>query len=379
MRKTLILRIVATVLTFLIAGGVITLAWYINTRKTEPVEIVTNGTTISYRINSSTEQNLESYDVENISFFDINATNEAYYLPSMAVNLKFSIANYSTTAVNVKLSQDTQEYRLGTAVDNGVVSVYKYEAATVTSQTFTENTHFTYNNSTFAYTAPNAFVTGEKYYTRSLLFTATPTITSSKVTSVVLGSVPAGKEYLTTIDNGGLGFAVEEYAAAGAITEDDFNLTGAVYYTLANSTYTQARTYDNSATYYEKKTVAYLSDFTIASSKITNVAYSVTGSYVTCAIADSSKLVYKDNKYSLPSVTNANRYSTNVNSYLSTNAISHSYITSTKLAAGSLNTAGGSIDVCVFIYGVQPYKGATNNFLNNSQNLYPIKLIIEAE
>ena len=81
----------------------------------------------------------------------------------------------------------------------------------------------------------------------------------------------------------------------------------------------------------------------------------------------------------MPSVTEQNRYTTSVTSYLSTNSISHNYITPTKLAAGSLNTAGGSKDVFVFVYGVQPYQGATNNFLEDDINVYPLVLTIKAE
>ena len=59
--------------------------------------------------------------------------------------------------------------------------------------------------------------------------------------------------------------------------------------------------------------------------------------------------------------------------------MTHSYTTPSKLASGDLETAGGAKDVYVFVYGVQPYQGATNNFLDNSKNVYPVSLIIEAK
>ncbi len=378
MRRKFIVNLIAVIVVAILTGSSIIFAWYTNTMKSSSVEIDTNGVSIAYKINTDQTVNVEEYDIENISFFDIESPNEAYYLTSMAVCLKFNVVNYSSTAVDVSLMQDTQAYTLGTTVSNGVISVYKYTKASVTKTAFTQNTHFAYDNDTFTYSAPAAYVTGSTYYTRELMFVATPTFENGKIKSVRISDAPTGKTYYSALENDASGIAVEEYVEVTDLTEAEFNSNGARYYTLNNDTYTLAKVY-NRASYYEKKTVAYLSDFTIAESKITNVGYAVTGSYVTCAIADSTKLTSKNGTYVLPSVAEANRYTTSVNSYLASKTISHSYTTTTKLSTGALGTAGGSTDIYVFVYGVQPYAGATNNFLNNDNNIYPIKLIIKAE
>ena len=379
MKKVLIFRIIAVVLVTLVIAGAITFAWYINTRKTKSIDIDSTGISISYKINSNNQTNEETYDINNVAFFDITSQNEAYYLPSMAVSFKLNIVNYSTQAVDVSVYQNTQSYHLGTDVDDGTLSVYKYTKTFVTKNTYDQNTHFVYNNDSYKYSSPASFISGEDYYTREKLFDADPTITTtnnvSKITEIDLGE----SDYTYVIDGDGLGFAVEEFVVATNLTQEQFNLNGAIFYTYEDSKYTVAKEYDSSKTYYEKRTVAYLSDFTISANKITEVNYSVTGAYVTCIVADATKLTSSGGTYVLPSVAEANKYSTSVESYLTTKTMTHSYTTPNKLASGALNTAGGEKDVYVFVYGVQPYQGATNNFLDNSKNVYPVSLIIEAK
>ena len=374
MKKSLVFRIVAIVLVVVTLGVAITYAWYINTRKTDSIEIDTTGISISYRINSNTQLNEETVNINNISFFDVTANDEAYYLPTMAVSFKLNVINYSTSAVDVNVYQNTQSYHLGTEIADGVISVYKYTKVALARTDYVKNTHYIYDNDTFVYSSPDSYVSGKDYFTRELLFTATPTITDNKITAVALSN----SSYFAVIDGDGLGFAVEEYVEVESLTAKQFTANGSIFYTLENTTYTVAKTYDSTKTYYERRTVAYLSDLTIASSKVTKVDYSVTGAYVECIIVDTTKLTYKDGVYSLPSISSQNKYTTSVNSYLNTNSFTQNYLTPAKLAAGSLNTAGGTKDIYVFVYGVQPYKGATNNFLDNTNNVYQTSLVIKA-
>ena len=375
MKKTLAFRIITIILIALTLGGAITFAWYINTRKTNSIEVNSSGISISYRINSDSELNQETFDINNVSFFDVMQSNEAYYLPNMAITIKMNVTNYSTQPVNLSVYQNTQNFRLGTLVENGEITVYRYTKVSISRSDYVKNTHFIYDNDTYLYSSPDAYSSGNDYYTRGLLFVATPTITDDKITAVSLNN----SNYVVVIDNDGLGFAVEEYVQITGLTQDQFNLNGAIYYTLENTTYTAAKTYDSTKTYYERRTVAYLSDLTIASSKVTKVDYSVTGAYVECIIADATKLTNTNGVYSLPTVVEEERYTTSVDSYLTANGFSHSYTTEDKLAKGTLNIAGGSKDVYIFVYGVQPYPGATNNFLDNDNNVYPILITIKAE
>ena len=378
MSRKFIVNLIAAIVVGIIAGTAIIFAWYTNTKKIAPVEIDTNGISISYTINSDSTMNVDNYDIENISFFDVNSPNEAFYLPSMAINLKFSFVNYSTSDVNVTLMQNTQIYTLGTEVQDGLIKVYKYNLANISKNEFDKTKHFVYDNDTFTYSKVESFVTGTNYYDRTLMFSASLTIENGKIQDVDLDDVPDGKLYYSTIENEGNGFAVEEYVEILGLTESEFNANGAKYYILDGDEYVLSKTF-NRASYYEKKTVAYLSELTIDNNNVTKVSYSVTGSYVTCVIADASKLINQNSKLVLPNVADADRYTTSVKSYLENNSISHSFTTSTKLSKGALSTAGGKTDIYVFVYGVQPYDGATNNFLNNKNNKYPITLIIKAE
>ena len=42
-------------------------------------------------------------------------------------------------------------------------------------------------------------------------------------------------------------------------------------------------------------------------------------------------------------------------------------------------TPGATVTIYVYVYGVQPYDNATNNFLEDTLNVYPFKLTISAE
>ena len=46
MKKKVLINIIAAVLSLIVVGTIITFAWYINTKKTSPVEISTNGISI---------------------------------------------------------------------------------------------------------------------------------------------------------------------------------------------------------------------------------------------------------------------------------------------------------------------------------------------
>ena len=136
-------------------------------------------------------------------------------------------------------------------------------------------------------------------------------------------------------------------------------------YETENSTYTQAKVFDESTTYYEVNTMAYVGRLTISGTEVSSASITTTGAYVACVISD-SKL-------------DSTSYSGSVNEFISTNSLTNDYSTSTPLTASTAyNTAGGKKTVYLYVFGIQPFDGATSNFLENSRNDYPFSLIIIA-
>lgn len=439
MNRKLIFNIVATFVVLIVVATALTFAWYTNTNKSSSVDYVSDGSVIEYTINNSSQKNVEQFDVEGVAFFDVDNVNEGFYFTDMAVCVKFTITNYSKHPVTLTLEGETQSYTLSAEVENNVVSVYSYSTDTVntdddhakpTRDTFDDfEDLYTYGYDTtatkYVYEEATSYTAGETYYQREVLTSVTLTAANSKV----IEATSTSQDIVATVLNSGTAVAIEKYVAVDktSLTADIFGVGNAgFYYTLTEEndvkTYTHAKIFDSSAQYYELQTQAYLSDITVSGTSVTAIGSAVSGAYITCAIS-STELESKEFNYTAVDTTGFNS-STDVSKYfvlsggkyvaatgtynssttyynqkpiLNTKSVnsflgstySNRYTHSSNLPAATVTedssgnvtaiTPGSSVVIFVYIYGVQPYDNATNNFLENTLNVYPFKLTISAE
>lgn len=432
MSRKFIVNLIAAIVVGIIASTAIIFAWYTNTKKTDSIDYVSDGTVIQYTINGSNAKNVAEYSVEGVTFFDVNSINEGYYFTDMAICLEFDIANYSERQVQLTLEGESQNYTLSAEVASNVVSVYKYDGPDTkpTRETFSNYTAlYTYDfNETskkYGYSLASSYTAGSTYYERELVTTVTLTAANNVITQ----ATNSDASIVPSVLNGGTEVAIEKYVAVDKtkLTADIFTAGNAgFYYTLSTvegkQVYTHEKTFDSSQQYYELQTLAYLSDITISGANVTAVNSAVSGPYITCAISN-KKLESKQFNYQVVDTTgftsstdvsnyyikNGNNYdnatgtydssktyynqkpilnSNSVNSFLG-NDYSNRYVHNSNLAAATITrnaagvvtsiTPGTSVKVYVYVYGVQPYDNATNNFLEDTLNVYPFKLTISAE
>ncbi len=360
MSRKFLVNLIAAIVVAVVAGTAAIFAWYTNTKKSESLDYVSNGLVISYALEG--EDNVEEYDVENIVFFDIDSSNEGKYFSMSAVKLTLEISNYSSTAVDVSLKQSIQPFTLSNSITDNVMTIYKYTETSVDrGTTWAEDTYYTFDNDS-GYTAKSKYEAGNTYYKKAAYITATLTAADGVLTNVT--SVDADSNALiTSIDKAGTSFVVGKYVEATGLTKTAFN--AGVYYTHENETYTQAKTFDSSTTYYEVNTMAYVGGLTASGTSVTAASITTTGAYVSCVITDQE--------------LDSSEATGSVEAYFTANSLSNEFTLADSLEASSAyNTAGGEATVYIYIFGIQLFDAATSNFLENSRNTYPFKLIITA-
>ena len=100
----LVLAVVTPMLIGLIAVGLIR-AWYTNVIQTGELNAETKNVAIKYYVNDSTktQENITTYSISNLAFFDADSDFEGEYLEPMAFEIKLDITNNSTDAVSYKI------------------------------------------------------------------------------------------------------------------------------------------------------------------------------------------------------------------------------------------------------------------------------------
>ena len=375
MRRKLITSISLVFGGLILAASVIVFAWYINQEQTKSVDYITDGLVLQYEIDESGLYNQEEFEIKDVVFFDIDAENEGKYFNTMAKVITLDITNYSHAYVDLNVKQNIQPYTLSATISNNTtITVYEYTKATVTRDaTFSTDDALAYYSyaDTTGYTKATAYTSGTTYFTRSVLGVSTVTIQNNKLKTVVStdGAEDDPVSYVSEIDADGLSFNVGTYQLAPTgLTKAAFNV--GKYYTENNGVYTLAKNYVAGTQYYEVNTLYYVGDITLSGSTVSAIGTVTTGAYVTCAITNTA----------LPTITT----SASVETYLSNNSVSNDYTHATRLNPatgvndGTAATKGGSVSLYVYIYGVQPFDNASNNFLNNATNDYPFSIIISA-
>ena len=98
-----LVNVIASFLLAIIIGSTL-YAWYVKTSHTESVDVTTNGIVLSYQIDDSEEINVQTYNISNLAFFDIDSEYEGKYFSTMAHMIEVKITNKSKKKVDITLS-----------------------------------------------------------------------------------------------------------------------------------------------------------------------------------------------------------------------------------------------------------------------------------
>ena len=161
-----VLAILAPILIAGIAIGVIR-AWYTNVIQTGDLDATTKNMSIKYTINNS-EENITSYNISNLVFFDSNSEQEGKYLNSMSFHIELSLTNNSSDEVSYTIKLESTKTVLKDDDDNEISKAYVacvYDSTAVdttghktvdsylVNNEATQATGVTYENTTTSFTA----------------------------------------------------------------------------------------------------------------------------------------------------------------------------------------------------------------------------------
>lgn len=161
-----VLAILAPILIAGIAIGVIR-AWYTNVIQTGDLDATTKNMSIKYTINNS-EENITSYNISNLVFFDSNSEQEGKYLNSMSFHIELSLTNNSSDEVSYTIKLESTKTVLKDDDNNEISKAYVacvYDSTAVdttghktvdsylANNEATQATGVTYENATTSFTA----------------------------------------------------------------------------------------------------------------------------------------------------------------------------------------------------------------------------------
>lgn len=102
---TLILTLILPVLMVVTIISVVN-AWYTNVIQTGELDASTQNLAIKYKINNSSD-NILTYSINNLVFFDADSTSEGQYLEDMAFEISLDIENNSSVDINYSVVFDS--------------------------------------------------------------------------------------------------------------------------------------------------------------------------------------------------------------------------------------------------------------------------------
>ena len=100
----IISNLILTLALVVILSGFI-FGWYVNSDKSQNVDVITDGIILSYTFDDRTTVNETTYEVDNLVFFDLDNEKEGKYFTSMAVLMQINIENKGSSDVNITVSQ----------------------------------------------------------------------------------------------------------------------------------------------------------------------------------------------------------------------------------------------------------------------------------
>lgn len=121
-----ILSIVAPILLIATVIVFISYGWYVKRQQTANIDASTKNVAIEYTFDDDESKNVVNYTVSNLSFFDIDSTDEnkieLIYLSSMAVSLTLNLKNNSSNNVTYKITFNSLKDVIKETIDDEEVT-----------------------------------------------------------------------------------------------------------------------------------------------------------------------------------------------------------------------------------------------------------------
>lgn len=207
--KIFIIANLALSLVLLVVLSGFIFGWYVRTDQEEPVDVVTNGIVLTYTFDDDTTVNPETYDVDNLVFFDLDNEGEGKYFSTMAVMMEISIENRSKANVDITVKQ-------------GTTFTYS-EASVAANETVPEGQYYELSGTEYSLTTDTKFSATKTYYLRDP-YVATAVSQEELDSSDEVGSVAdfLGNDLMTTS-------TVENVSALNEATNEGGKATFYVY------------------------------------------------------------------------------------------------------------------------------------------------------
>jgi len=172
------LSILVPVLLTIVAISIIR-AWYTNVIQTGSLDAETKNVAIKYQLNGG-DENVTTYSISNLVFFDANSDKEEKYLKTMAFEINLKLTNNSSDDISYKIEFESIKTKLTTvsvayaaciydSVEvSGNETVDDYLVSNTTNKTtyekaYDSNTKFKATKESSVNLAPNAFTTVKLY------------------------------------------------------------------------------------------------------------------------------------------------------------------------------------------------------------------------
>jgi len=142
----IVLAILAPILT-LVVGISIIRAWYTNTIQTGELDATSKNVAIKYQLNSGTE-NVTTYTINNLAFFDADSENEGEFLELLALKIDLKLTNNSDNDVKYTIKFESTKTILTKTDDeeNEITTSIAYAACAFDSVTKDTTNHKTVNS-----------------------------------------------------------------------------------------------------------------------------------------------------------------------------------------------------------------------------------------
>ena len=385
-RKFALLLNLITIVVLSILLGLGIFAWYTDTTQEEPVEIVTTGLVLSYKIDDESETNPQTFSVSDISFFDFDNEKEGKYLTDMAIRVTVVVENKSKRDASVTLSQtglvNTSPY-IYCAIANEKID------STNTSKSpkdFLDDINVSYtcnSNASYKLTSDETFQK-EGYVVASIKETDTITEDNKYYKKNDDGTYTA----LKTTDS----FEYEYVEDNTIDSEKEFKAN--TYYTKTEGKegYVVATEFKTDTTYYSKRLKTYYT-------KVSNKEYFVKGDYEEVSVTAGKKregTYYEDStgnfiETSDETFSDKKTYYKKVsdNGFTKTNTITEgtkvTENTYYEKTSGTLTSKydetskeGGFSVFYLYIFGVQPNDSAKNSEFLGDDHKYSFSIVISA-
>lgn len=116
MKKRFILTAVLSLAAIAVVSIGIVFAWFLARTNTQPIDFSTDGIVFSYKINDDKE-NVSSYDVTNVVFFDADSTSEGEFFYDMACVVKVEYENVCNAKIDINLTFNPLQEETGAHLD----------------------------------------------------------------------------------------------------------------------------------------------------------------------------------------------------------------------------------------------------------------------